>query len=136
MHYLLGLEVWQGDGEIFLGKGKYTTEIPMRFHMKDCKPMTMPLATNYRKVDDNIAEQVDDTFYRKLINLSLRECQDYPHYFHLYNCSLSKIVSNFIKNPNPFSTILVHFGSYFFAHLGSYFLAHLLLNLCTQFLFS
>ena len=23
MHYFLGLEVWQGDGETFLGQGKY-----------------------------------------------------------------------------------------------------------------
>jgi hypothetical protein len=47
MHYFLGLEVWQGDGEIFLGQGKYTTEILKRFHMQDCKPMTiMPLVTN------------------------------------------------------------------------------------------
>jgi len=25
MHYFLGLEVWLGDGEIFVGEGKYTT---------------------------------------------------------------------------------------------------------------
>ena len=27
MHYFLGLEVWQQKGEIFLGEGRYTTEI-------------------------------------------------------------------------------------------------------------
>ena len=31
MHYFLGLEVWQQKGEIFLGKGRYTTEILKRF---------------------------------------------------------------------------------------------------------
>lgn len=35
MHYFLGLVVWQGDGEIFLGKGKYNTKILKRFHMQD-----------------------------------------------------------------------------------------------------
>jgi hypothetical protein len=33
MHYFLGLEVWQRDGEIFLGQGKYTMEILKRFRM-------------------------------------------------------------------------------------------------------
>jgi len=27
MHYFLGLEVWQKNGEIFLGQGRYATEI-------------------------------------------------------------------------------------------------------------
>jgi hypothetical protein len=27
MHYFLGLEVWQKDGQIFLGQGKYVVEI-------------------------------------------------------------------------------------------------------------
>ena len=31
MHYFLGLEVWQQKGEIFLGQGRYTTEILRRF---------------------------------------------------------------------------------------------------------
>jgi hypothetical protein len=35
MHYFLGLEVWQRDGEIFLGQGKYTVEILKRFRMQD-----------------------------------------------------------------------------------------------------
>ena len=46
MHYFLGLEVWQGDGEIFVAKGKYTTEILRRFNMQDCRLVAMPLVTN------------------------------------------------------------------------------------------
>lgn len=33
MHYFLGLEVWQKDGEIFLGQGRYATNILKRFRM-------------------------------------------------------------------------------------------------------
>lgn len=51
MHYFLGLEVWLGDGKIFLGQGKYALKISRRFHMQDRMPMTMPLITNWRKVD-------------------------------------------------------------------------------------
>ena len=31
MHYFLGMEVWQEDGHIFLGQGKYVADILRRF---------------------------------------------------------------------------------------------------------
>ena len=46
MHYFLGLEVWQGDGELFVCHGKYVNEILHKFYMESCKPMETPLATN------------------------------------------------------------------------------------------
>ena len=33
MHYFLGLEVWQKQGEIFLTQGKYVVDILQRFGM-------------------------------------------------------------------------------------------------------
>lgn len=42
MHYVLGIEVWQGDGEFFLSQGKYVNEILMRFRMQSTKPMDTP----------------------------------------------------------------------------------------------
>eukprot|EP00253_Pinus_taeda_P035257 PITA_35257 len=44
MHYFLGMEVWQKDGELFVSQGKYANEILRRFHMEKCKPMQTPLA--------------------------------------------------------------------------------------------
>jgi hypothetical protein len=46
MHYFLGMEVWQEDGHIFLGQGKYTADILSRFQMEDCRPMSTPMITN------------------------------------------------------------------------------------------
>ena len=46
MHYFLGMEVWQKDGELFVSQGKYANEILRRFHMEKCKPMQTPLAGN------------------------------------------------------------------------------------------
>eukprot|EP00253_Pinus_taeda_P024206 PITA_24206 len=51
MHYFLGMEVWQKDGEVFVSQGKYANEILRRFHMEKCKPMQTPLARNWRKED-------------------------------------------------------------------------------------
>jgi hypothetical protein len=46
MHYFLGLEVWQRDGQTFLGQGKYEVDILKRFGMQDYRPMSMPMVTN------------------------------------------------------------------------------------------
>jgi hypothetical protein len=68
MHYFLGLEVWQREGEIFLGQGKYTIEILKRFGMEDCKTMTTPMITNLKKLNTSESEKVNPTIYRQLID--------------------------------------------------------------------
>eukprot|EP00253_Pinus_taeda_P028851 PITA_28851 len=44
MHYFLGMEVWQRDGELFVSQGKYTNEILRRFRMESSKPMETPFS--------------------------------------------------------------------------------------------
>ena len=39
LHYFLGLEIWQWDGELFVSQGKYPKDILSKFHMESCKPM-------------------------------------------------------------------------------------------------
>ena len=63
MHYFLGLEIWKGDGELFVSQVKYANEILQRFHMDRCKPMETPLATTWRKEDSTSGEEVDATVY-------------------------------------------------------------------------
>jgi hypothetical protein len=67
MHYFLGLEVWQEEGHIFLGQGKYTVDILSRFHMGDCKPMSTPMATNGKELYSSDFGLVDPTLYCRLI---------------------------------------------------------------------
>ena len=50
MHYFLGLEVWQEEGHIFLGQGKYAVDVLSRFHMGDCKPVSTPMATTEKEL--------------------------------------------------------------------------------------
>ncbi len=52
MHYFLGMEVWQGDRELFVSHGKYANDILRRLCMERKKPMETPLAGNWRKEDD------------------------------------------------------------------------------------
>ena len=49
MHYFLGMEVWQGDGEFFVSQGKYANEILERLRMESSKPMETPLDGNWRR---------------------------------------------------------------------------------------
>eukprot|EP00253_Pinus_taeda_P014462 PITA_14462 len=67
MHYFLGLEVWQEEGHIFLGHGKYIVDILGRFHMEDCKPMSTLMITYWKKLHASESKLVDPTLYRQLI---------------------------------------------------------------------
>jgi len=64
MHYFLGMEVWQKDGEVFMSQGKYANEILRHFHMEKCNPMQTPLVGNWRKEDVTSGEVVAATIYR------------------------------------------------------------------------
>ena len=67
MHYFLRLEVWQKNGEIFLGQGRYALEILKRFRMQDCRPMATPMITNWKKIDASKDKEVDPTLYKHLL---------------------------------------------------------------------
>ena len=69
MHYYLGMEVWQEDGRVFLGQGKYVADVLRRFWMEDCKPMSTPMITNWKKLHAFEGELVDPTLFRRLIGL-------------------------------------------------------------------
>ena len=64
LHYFLGLEIWQRDGELFVSRGKYAKEIMRKFHMESCKPMETLLAGNWREEDATSGEVVDTIVYR------------------------------------------------------------------------
>eukprot|EP00253_Pinus_taeda_P022701 PITA_22701 len=67
MHYFMGLEVWQEEGHFFPAQGKYIVDILSRFHMENCKPMSTPMITNWKKLPASDSELVDPTLYRQLI---------------------------------------------------------------------
>ena len=64
LHYFLGLEIWQREGELFVSQGKYAREILEKFHMQGCKSIDTPLPGNWKKEDSTSAEVVDPTVYR------------------------------------------------------------------------
>ena len=69
VHYILGLEVWQRPGEIFLSQGKYVVKLLERFGMVDCKSVSTPMEVNFKKLCGNAAGPVlaNPTKYRQLV---------------------------------------------------------------------
>eukprot|EP00253_Pinus_taeda_P033412 PITA_33412 len=67
MHYFLGMEVWQKDGELFVSQGKYANKILKRFHMEKRKPMQTPLT----------AESSDGSAYQDVLEGG-KDCIDIP----------------------------------------------------------
>jgi len=64
MHYFLGLEVWQTDGEIFLDQERYAMDILKKFRVLDCRPMSTSMITNWKNINSSKQELVDSTLYR------------------------------------------------------------------------
>jgi hypothetical protein len=85
LHYFLGLEIWQRDGELFVSQGKYAREILGEFHMEDCKPMDTPLPRNWRKGDATFGEVVDATIYRQLVGSLMYLVNTRPNIFYEVN---------------------------------------------------
>ena len=59
MHYFLGMEVWQSEDGIPLGKGKYALDILKRFGTMDYKAMATPMALNLKLFSDASSETID-----------------------------------------------------------------------------
>jgi hypothetical protein len=69
VHYILGLEVWQRPGEIFLSQGKYVVKLLERFGMVHCKSVSTPMELNFKKLSGNAVGPVleNPTEYQQLV---------------------------------------------------------------------
>jgi hypothetical protein len=85
LHYFLGLEIWQQDGELFVSQSKYTREILGKFHMEGCKPMDTPLPGNWRKEDATSGGIVDAIVYRQLVGSLMYLVNTRPDIFYAVN---------------------------------------------------
>ena len=91
LHYFLGLEIWQQEGELFVSHGKYLREILGKFHMEGYKTMDIPLPEKWRKKDATSGEVVDSTVYRKLVGLLMYLVNTRPEICYVVN-QLSQVM--------------------------------------------
>jgi hypothetical protein len=82
------MEVWQEEGHIFLGNGKYAIDILSRFQMEDCIPMSTPMITNSKTLNSLYSQLVDTTVYRQLISSVMYLVNTRPYIcFSMYTLS-------------------------------------------------
>ena len=67
MKYFLGIQVQQSKGEIFISQEKYLEDMLKKFHMKDCKPVSTPMALNEKLHLNDGAEKADPRIFRSLV---------------------------------------------------------------------
>jgi hypothetical protein len=94
MHYFLVLEVWQEPRHIFLGQGNYACDILRRFQMEDCRSMTTPMITNWKKLHASESQLVDSTLYHQLIDSLMYLVNSKPEI-----CFAIHILSQFMVDP-------------------------------------
>jgi Reverse transcriptase (RNA-dependent DNA polymerase) len=71
MSYFLGLEIKQGNEDIFVSQEAYAIEILRSFKMDDCKPVSTQVDCGVKLSRHDKGKVVDVTFYKSLVG-SLR----------------------------------------------------------------
>jgi hypothetical protein len=82
------------DGHIFMGQGKYATDILRRFQMEDCRPMLTPMVTNWRKLSASESELVDAMRYHQLIGSLMYLVNTRPHI-----CFFVNVLNQYMVEP-------------------------------------
>ncbi|KAM2177036.1 hypothetical protein ACFX1Q_036278 [Malus domestica] len=67
MAYYLGIEVKQNEEGIFISQESYTNEVPKKFKMDDCKPISTPVECEVKLTKHDKGESVDPTFFKSLV---------------------------------------------------------------------
>ena len=67
MSYFLGMEIKQGQDEVFICQKKYAKEILKKFNMEDCKEMNTPIHQKEKLSKNDGAEKVEETYFRGLV---------------------------------------------------------------------
>lgn len=82
-------------GRAFLPRaGKYIVDILGSFHMEDCRPMSKPMITNWKKLHASDSKLVDPTLYGPLIGSLMYLVNTRP-----YICFAVNMMSQFMCEP-------------------------------------
>jgi len=67
MTYFLGIEIKQGENEVFICQRKYAKEILRKFQMDECKVVSTPMNQKEKFIKEDGVDKVDEGYYRSLI---------------------------------------------------------------------
>jgi hypothetical protein len=101
LHYFLGLEVYQVEGEIFLSQKKYARDLLDKFGMLNCKPATTPMNMNEKLQQEDGEELVDARRFRSLVGGLIYLTHSRPDIAFVVG-----VISRFMQQPSK-----VHYGA-------------------------
>ncbi|KAJ0748566.1 putative alcohol dehydrogenase [Helianthus annuus] len=67
LHYFLGMEVHQENGDIFISQQRYASNLLDKFNMKQCNAISTPMEYGQRLSKDDQEEEVNENIYRSLV---------------------------------------------------------------------
>ena len=67
MRYLLGIEVMQFDGGIFICQAKYVVDVLRRFGMEHCNSVGNPMVPGIKISKDEHGDEMDGSLFKKMI---------------------------------------------------------------------
>ncbi|KAL0537524.1 hypothetical protein IC582_026502 [Cucumis melo] len=67
MSYFLGIEIKQGQGEVFICQKKYAKEILKKFKMDECKAVSTLMNQKEKLCKEDGVDKVDEGYFRSLI---------------------------------------------------------------------
>ncbi|KAJ0795409.1 putative RNA-directed DNA polymerase [Helianthus annuus] len=94
LHYFLGMEVKQENGNIMLSQRKYAENLLERFNMKHCKSISTPMEYGEKLSKEDLEEDVNENLYRSLVGSLMYLTNTRPDIMY----AVSKI-SRFMERP-------------------------------------
>jgi len=71
MTFFLGMEIKQGEHEVFVCQRKYAKEILKKFKLQECKEMNTPMNQKERLCKEDGTEKIDQAHFRSMIGCLL-----------------------------------------------------------------
>ena len=93
--YVLGFQVWQSKGEVFICQEKYIEDLLKTFHMATCKLVSTPMSFNEKLQQEDAAEKEDAKTYWSLVGSLIYLTNTRPDVVH----SVS-LISRFMVQPS------------------------------------
>ncbi|XP_049410533.1 uncharacterized mitochondrial protein AtMg00810-like [Solanum stenotomum] len=101
LHYFLGLEVKQREGEVFVSQKKYASDLLKRFGLVNCKSVATPMNMNEKLQQEDGTGQANARSFRSLVGGLIYLAHTRPDISYSVG-----VVSRFMSNPSKH-----HFGA-------------------------
>ncbi|KAL0556644.1 hypothetical protein IC582_005158 [Cucumis melo] len=105
IHYFLGIEVNQNEGEIVISQQKYAHDLLKKNRMENASPCNTPMDANLKLCKDDIGEAVDPSLYRSLVGSLMYLTATRPDI--LFAVSM---LSRFMTNPKRSHWVVFDWG--------------------------